>query len=425
MQIVKEVRRWLGAPQVYEVAALVAAALLCVLEVLTPWEITYVAIGDDAFLIESSARPTWGLVGSVLLVLSPVVALRSLWLGVLLVLPRLIIGAAIGFAWPWTTYAALVAVAVCGSWRTPRGAWLVAMGALVVPLMAIASKGRLMTPGGSVEFGLQGEGAWGLFVTALLYVGATGLVMLLPLLMRREAARERDLLDLIRGRKQVARDAVVLGERARLARDLHDVVAHHVSLIAVRAETAPFTYPDLPDDARAVLAEIAEESRLALGELRGVLDVLRRTDEPTKRTPQPTAQDITRLVQDAERSPGTVEASLRNLEAVAPTTGYVAYRVAQEALTNARRHAPDASISITAHGDTDGGITVRVANPTTEEARLFEHGQGLTGMAERVAAIGGALDIAVRDDQFVVAARLPGPGTGSSTADGTHQEGPE
>lgn len=411
MHFITRVRNVLGAPQVYEVAALVAAVILCALELLTPWEITYTAMNTHSDAVESSARPLWGLVGIVLLVLAPFAALRSLWLGLLLVLPRLFIGVAIGFAWPWTTYAALVAVAVCSSWRTPRSAWLIALGALAVPFAAIATSGRMMTPGGSVEFGLQGAGAGGRVFTAALYVGATVLVMLVTLLLRRVAAQDRDLVALVRGRKQVARDAAVLGERARLARDLHDVVAHHVSIIAVRAETAPFTHPDLSPEARAVLAEIAHESRLALDELRGVLGVLRRSDESTLRTPQPTASDIVNLVQEAERGQGSVESSLLGLDAIAPTTGYVAYRVVQEALTNARRHAPAGSLSVTAHGDADGGIALRVANTVASDASQFEHGQGLSGMAERVAAIGGTLDVVADEVHFVVSAHLPGQGT--------------
>jgi signal transduction histidine kinase len=312
-----------------------------------------------------------------------------------------------GQAWPWTAYAALMAVAVCSSWRRPRLAWLVAAVAVAEPMIAIWSRGKMMTPGGSVEFGLFGTGTGELVFTATFYVIATILVMLLPVLMRREAERERDLRDLLRGRREVQREATVLDERSRLARDLHDVVAHHVSLIAVRAETAPYTCADLSPDARAAFAEIAEESRLALRELRGVLGVLRRIGDAAPRTPQPTAASIERLVLDARSTTATVSASLRDLEAVAPTPGYVAYRVVQEALTNARRHAPDAVVDVAAHGDGAGGISVRVTNSVAEVDTVWEHGQGITGMTERVAAAGGHLGVGPRDGLFVVEARLP------------------
>ena len=181
----------------------------------------------------------------------------------------------------------------------------------------------------------------------------------------------------------------MLDERSRLARDLHDVVAHHVSLIAVRAETAPYTYPDLSADARLILSEIATDSRTALDELRGVLGILRRL---RRRRPTYAAalRDPTSAAWCSRRSQATdvVSASLQGLETVQPTPGYVAYRVVQEALTNARRHAPGAPVDVTAHGDGAGGIRVLVTNRVSEQGDA-EPGRGLTGMAERVAAVGG------------------------------------
>lgn len=404
---VERVRGWFDAPQVFRVVALAACALLVLLESRTPWEVSYTPISDGALLVESTPRPAWGVLGSVLLVLAPLAALRSTWLGVLLVVPRLATGAAVGYAWPWTAFAALVAVAVCGSWHRPRLAWWVAVIALAEPLVAISTRGRMMTPGGSVEFGIFGQGPSELAFSAMLYVVATALVMLLPVLMRREAARERDLRDLLRGRREVQREAIVLEERSRLARDLHDVVAHHVSLIAVRAETAPYTCPDLTPDARAAFAEIADGSRLALRELRGVLGVLRRTGEAAPRTPQPTAASIERLVLGAQ-SITTTSASLQGLDTVAPTPGYVAYRVVQEALTNARRHAPEEAVDVVVTGDSDGGVTVRVTNPLPDAAASFEHGQGIAGMSERVTAAGGRIEVGPRDGVFVVEADVPG-----------------
>lgn len=404
---VERVRGWVAAPQVYEVAALASTGLLALLESRTPWEVTYTRMGGDGFLVDTMPRPEWGLLGGVLLVLAPVAALRSTWLGVLLVVPRLSMGFAAGESWPFTAFAALLTVAVCSSWRRPRLAWLVAGVALVEPMIAISTKGKMMTPGGSVEFGLFGTTTGELMLTAAFYVVATVLVMLLPVLMRREAARERDLRDLLRGRRDVQREATVLDERSRLARDLHDVVAHHVSLIAVRAETAPFTYPDLSPEARAAFADIAEESRLALRELRGVLGVLRRSGDSAPRAPQPTAGSIERLVLDARATTRTVSASLRDLDGVADTPGYVAYRVVQEALTNARRHAPDADIDVRAHGDGVGGISIRITNRLPDGDMPWEHGQGITGMTERVAAAGGQLALGPRDGLFVVEARLP------------------
>jgi signal transduction histidine kinase len=250
-------------------------------------------------------------------------------------------------------------------------------------------------------------------------------------LLRREAARQRDVFELVRRRREVTRDAATLGERSRLARDLHDVVAHHVSLIAVRAETAPYTYPELSADARLVLAEIADDSRRALDELRSVLGVLRRSDGTTQRNPLPTASTISSLVLEGQSATDVVSASLEGLDGVLATPGYVAYRVVQEALTvdgdpagvpattglavyrvvqealtNARRHAPGVPVDVIAHGDGAGGIRVLVSNRVAGTDEV-EPGGGLTGMAERVSAVGGELETGIRGGEFVVEARLP------------------
>lgn len=410
--LLARLRRWADAPQIFELTALAAAALLVLLESQTPLDIRSSSLGPDSILVspQSHGWPvgSLALVSGLLLVLAPLAALRSVVLGVLLVLPRLGLGAALDFAWPWTAYAGLVAVAVCASWRRPWVAWLVAALALVMPVAVVADRGRLMTPGGSVEFGppLVNTSDRDLVLTALLYLAYTTAVMLVTVLLRREAARQRDVFDLVRRRREVVRTAATLDERSRLARDLHDVVAHHVSLIAVRAETAPYTYPDLSADARLVLAEVAAESRKALDELRGVLGVLRRSDGETRRTPLPTAAGIGGLVLEAQSATDVVSASLQGLEGVQATPGYAAYRVVQEALTNARRHAPGVPVDVIAHGDGAGGIRVLVSNKVVGPATV-EPGGGLTGMAERVAAVGGVLEIEVRGGELVVEARLP------------------
>jgi signal transduction histidine kinase len=404
--------RWADAPQVYELTALVATALLVLVELLTPLDVRSKGIGPSTILVSPTPH-AWALellarAAGLLLVLAPLAALRSVALGVLLVLPRLLVGAAFDFAWPWTAYAALVAVAVCASWRRPLVAWLVAAVATALPVAVIADRGRMMTPGGSVEFGppLVHTSTRGLVLTIGLYFVYTAVVMLVTLLLRREAARQRDVFDLVRRRREVTRDAATLDERSRLARDLHDVVAHHVSLIAVRAETAPYTCPDLSVDARLVLSEIAADSRQALDELRGVLGVLRRGDGDRDRSPQPTAAAISTLVLQAQSATHVVSASLQGLDGVQATPGYVAYRVVQEALTNARRHAPGVPVDVIAHGDGTGGIRVLVTNKAAAQSSI-ERGGGLTGMAERVVAVGGELEVELRGGEFVVEARLP------------------
>jgi signal transduction histidine kinase len=190
-----------------------------------------------------------------------------------------------------------------------------------------------------------------------------------------------------------------------LARDLHDVVAHHVSLIAVRAETAPYTHPGLSDSARTVLTDIAADARLALDELRGVLGILGRAGEDASRAPQPTWRDIASLVDRTQAAGADVRlAGPVDLD-VPPSVGYVGYRVVQEALTNARRHAPGAPVTLEL-GATSQLLTVRVSSPLTSGGASGS-GQGLVGMRERVDAIGGRLNAGPTAEGFVVEAVLP------------------
>lgn len=417
----ERLRHWTGAPTVFLITALVAGALLLFLESQTPLDIRSSAGEDPGVvlirqMVHAAGMRTLALGAGLLLALAPLAALRSTLLGVALVVPRVVVGGSLEWAWPWTAYAALLGVALCTAWRRPRTAWLVALAGTALPIAVVLTRGRMMTPGGSVEFGppLMNTRMPELLAVSVFYLIATVVVMLLGVLLRRDAQRALDVFELLRRRREVAREAVVVGERARLARDLHDVVAHHVSLIAVRAETAPYTYPDLSPDARLVLGEIAADSRKALDELRGVLGVLGRSADQPARAPLPTAADIAALVNAATSAGDEVSATLDGLETVLATPGHVAFRVAQEALTNARRHAPGVPVEVLAQGDGAGGVRVRVSNPSPLTA-VPEAGAGLTGMAERVAAVGGELDTEIRGGEFVVEARLPAaaPGTGN------------
>ncbi|MBD5785627.1 hypothetical protein IF650_05495 [Cellulosimicrobium terreum] len=221
-------------------------------------------------------------------------------------------------------------------------------------------------------------------------------------------------------------------ERARLAHDLHDVVAHHVSLVAVRAESAPYVHPELDDTARAVLADIAKDARQALGELRQVLAVLQRSMDGTAAAPdlapQPGARDVVGLV-DAARAAGqdvALDADPAVLDAVPAAPGYALFRAAQEALTNARRHAPGCAttldLELTGQGR-DRTAVLRVTNLVPDAAGVpdeHEPGRGLAGMRERVEALGGTLCTGTCGDDrtFVVEARIPLAAVPGGTAAG-------
>jgi len=205
----------------------------------------------------------------------------------------------------------------------------------------------------------------------------------------------------------------VTSERARAARDLHDVVAHHVSLVAVRAESAPYVHPELDATAREVLGDIANDARDALDELRQVLTILQRAghdEADAPRLPQPGSADVARLVADA-RDAGQVVDLVEPVPDLPPAQGYVVYRAVQEALTNARRHAPSEPVRVEV-SVRSGVVGLRVTNAATETATP-EPGRGLLGMRERAEALGGVADHAVDAGTFVLSVSLPlGPGEG-------------
>lgn len=221
----------------------------------------------------------------------------------------------------------------------------------------------------------------------------------------------------------------VLEERTRIARELHDVVAHHLSLIAVRAETAPFRLDELSDPARAEFGALSEVAREALAEMRRLLGVLRQ-DRAAGLAPQPQLAEVPALVDAARRAGVEVSLSVRaELGRVPAGVGVCAYRIVQESLSNASRHAPGAAVTVSVDHDA-GAVQLRVANgPAGSNARSghgnghghqnerrhghedgHEHGSGhgLTGMHERVALLGGSLSAGPTPvGGFVVSAVLP------------------
>jgi signal transduction histidine kinase len=208
------------------------------------------------------------------------------------------------------------------------------------------------------------------------------------------------------------------GERARIARELHDVVAHHISMIAVQAETARLTTPGMPAAGAQRLSEIGDTARAGLTEMRRLLGVLREDAEAdaADRHPQPGLEQLTGLVDEARESSG---ARCRLIISGAPVTvdpgvGLAAYRIVQEALTNARRHAPGAAVDVEVrYGDGELRLLIRDNGPGPQpEAPAGGH--GLHGMRERAGAVGGELRAgAATVGGFLVQARLPGKcGTG-------------
>ncbi|WP_336205099.1 sensor histidine kinase [Nonomuraea sp. LPB2021202275-12-8] len=201
----------------------------------------------------------------------------------------------------------------------------------------------------------------------------------------------------------------VLEERARIARELHDVVAHHMSVIAIQAEAVPLKAAGDPAQLEAGLADIRGLSLDAIAQLRQVLGVLRDQDGRTDTAPLPGLDRVEELIANARATGLTVLVKRpTSLEGLAPALGLSAYRIVQESLSNAMRHAPGATVVVDIGRD-DGGLRLHITNgPGLAPAGPRGAGQGLVGMRERAALLGGTLDAGpVPVGGFQVTATLP------------------
>jgi signal transduction histidine kinase len=199
-------------------------------------------------------------------------------------------------------------------------------------------------------------------------------------------------------------------ERLRIARELHDVLAHNISLINVQAGVALHLIEEQPEQARSALTAIKAASKDALGELRSVLDVLRQVDEGPPRSPTAGLDDLDRLVSGATAAGIDVRVVTEGRpRPLPPSVDLAAFRIVQEALTNVTRHAGQATATIVlTYGDS--GLTVQVDDDGRGRTSNGSAGtgNGIPGMRERAAALGGRLDAGPKPDGgFRVTASLP------------------
>ncbi len=211
--------------------------------------------------------------------------------------------------------------------------------------------------------------------------------------------------------KQEEARRVASEERVRIARDLHDVVAHNISVINVQAATALHLADRQPERALEALATIHGVSRQALVELRSILGVLRAVDDDLPRDPVPSLSHLGDLVATARAAGLTVRVEDGELGASLPrAVDVAAYRIVQEALTNAARHAAGSTVAVGIAGH-DGDLLVEVADDggtRVQGLAATGSGNGIAGMTERAEALGGTLTAAARSaGGFSVRARLP------------------
>jgi signal transduction histidine kinase len=300
--------------------------------------------------------------------------------------------------WPWgvphglVLLALLLAVGVREPLPRAAGAWL---ATLVLFTWGVPDQTRA---------------GWSVGVTTVVVIG---------LLAGRLARSNRALAQQAEVTASEKAQRVLLEERARIARDLHDIVAHHMSLVVVQAETAPYRVGDLSPAAKTELESISDSARAALTETRALLSVLRQEGDDAETAPQPGVADVDDLVLRA-RSAGS-QVSLEHggqLPELRSGTSLAAYRIVQEALANAARHAPGAPVHVWLGSDpaAAGSVQVRVVNeppagavPVTADGPVaFTPGHGVTGMQERAAAEGGHVDVGpTAEGGFAVVAVLP------------------
>lgn len=240
-----------------------------------------------------------------------------------------------------------------------------------------------------------------------LYIGARR--ALLSSLHERalEAEREREL----------QLHAAQAGERTRIAREMHDVLAHRISLVAMHAGALAYREDLTPDQTRRAAGHVQDNARRALTELRQVLGVL-RTSAGSVEPPQPTLAALPGLIEEVRAAGVVIDAE----GAVATAAGEsadppelvsrTAFRVVQEALTNARKHAPGAPIRVRVDGRPGGLLTIEVTNgaadPTAHRSVTDGGGMGLAGLGERVELVGGTIEHGPNGKNgFAVRAWLP------------------
>ena len=203
-------------------------------------------------------------------------------------------------------------------------------------------------------------------------------------------------------------------ERTRIAREMHDVLAHRISMVTMHAGALSYRDDLTPEQVRETAGIIQENSHQALAELRQVLGVLREDPgDADPERPQPSAVDLPALVDDARASGmNVVSGRSGRCEAIPDLLGRTAYRVVQEGLTNARKHAPDTLVTVELSGGPDDGLTIAVRNPIRIGAPLDVPGSGLglVGLSERAALVGGRLQHGVTADrEFNLTVWLPWP----------------
>jgi signal transduction histidine kinase len=264
----------------------------------------------------------------------------------------------------------------------------------------------------TAAYGIGAEGVYGgryfgSNAMPFLAVSALSLLVVTVALVRRAAEQEVTAQQTVTAQERSKR--TLLEERTTIARELHDVVAHHMMVVAIQAEAAPYRVENPPEELAKAFSTIRENAVAALTELRRVLGVVRAEDYEAPDAPQPTLSDLDGLLTNVREAGLVVDKVVTGAVRELPQgVELSAYRIVQEALTNTLKHAGEAETEVTVrYGDTRLELEI-VDNGAGGSAPAGGPGHGLIGMRERVALYGGVLEAGARNGHgYAVRVRLP------------------
>ncbi|MFE7620304.1 sensor histidine kinase [Streptomyces sp. NPDC057496] len=319
----------------------------------------------------------------------------------------------------WPVGVAVALVLVSAVEPVAAGAALVALFSVAVhrPFRPVAAIGALAVITGPVQPYLRPEPDASFVESVIIGTLLFLLVLSLGMVVR---SRRQVVLSLRERAHRAEAEAELRAEQAQrlareaIAREMHDVLAHRLTLLSVHAGALEFR-PDAPTAEVARAAGVIRDSaHEALQDLREIIGVLRSPGESDGDRPQPTLATLDSLVAESRLAGMKVTLDNRVADpAAAPAaTGRTVYRIAQEALTNARKHAPGAEVTVTVTGGPGEGLTIEVRNPAPTEpfAQVPGSGQGLIGLTERATLAGGHLDHGPEPEGgFRLRAALPWP----------------
>lgn len=344
--------------------------------------------------------------GSPMLALARPRAAAALFTSAALILPLVVVpDLATQAPWPWSVPALISFVLLVGVVTFVHGARIGAfplvfgmLASLVAPLLRPDMVATPSSAGSSTaDLVVTASIGAAMFVIAALVAGR--------LRVSEELTREKEHSALEESRR------ALIEERTRIARELHDVVAHSMSVIQVQASTARYRIPEIGEGAAAEFDDIAATARASLTEMRRMLGVLRTEDQSAELAPQQGIDDVPALVDSIRRAGVEVGLVVEGGDAAAtadPAVQIATFRIIQEALSNAVRHAPGARIAVRLRAD---AMSIRIRVHNVKPSRVPEShgsGYGLRGMRERAELLGGSLDAGPDPDGgWAVEASLP------------------